>query len=303
MSTEGALNESTKRSGIRTVEANGVNLAYVEHGVGQGLIFVHGTLGDYRYWNPQVEPFAKSYRAIFYSRRCSYPNRYAGDYMDDTIANNAEDLACLIQKLGAEPAHIVGHSYGGFITLYCALKHPELVRSLVIDEPAAIPLLIKNPQNPLNILAFFLGSPSTAITMIRLANKVLIPAQKAIRRGELKEAVEIFVNGAQGREDGFRQLPDSVRSNLMDNGESLRGETEPKTMPRFSREDAGRISAPTLLVKNELAPKIVHRIVDILAEALPNNEVVTLQGGSHLLHLENPKEFNKSVLEFLAKHS
>ncbi len=288
---------------VKDIEANGVSLAYVEQGTGQPVIFVHGTLGDYRYWDPQMVPFAKSYRAIFYSRRCSYPNKYVGDYMDDTIANNAEDLAAFVEKLGAAPAHIVGHSYGGFITLYCALKHPELVRTLVIDEPAAIPLIIKNPQNPISILAFFLRNPSTAIAMIRIANKGLIPAQKAIRRGDRKEAVRMFVNAAQGREDGFEQLPDPVRSLLMDNGESLRAEADPTLMPRFGREDATRISAPTLLVKNELSPKIVHRIVDILAETIPNNEVVNFQGGSHLLHLENPKEFNERVLDFLARHS
>ncbi len=288
---------------VMDIEANGVSLAYVERGTGQPVIFVHGTLGDYRYWDPQMEPFAKRYRAIFYSRRCSYPNKYVGDYMDNTIANNAEDLAAFVEKLVAAPAHIVGHSYGGFITLYCALKHPELVRTLVIDEPAAIPLLIKNPQNPLSVLPFFLRNPSTAIAMIRLANKALIPAQKAIRRGDRKEAVRMFVSAAQGREDGFEKLPDPVRSLMIDNGESLRAEADPTLMPRFGREDASRVSAPTLLVKNELSPKIVHRIVDILGESMPNNRVVFLKGGSHLLHLENPKEFNESVLEFLSKHS
>ncbi len=285
------------------IEANGVSLAYVEQGTGQPVIFVHGTLGDYRYWYPQMEPFAKRYRAIFYSRRCSYPNKYVGDYMDDTIAKNAEDLAAFVEKLGAVPAHIVGHSYGGFITLYCALKHPELVRTLVIDEPAALPLIIKNPQNPLSIFPFFLRHPSTAIAMIRIANKALIPAQKAIRRGDAKEAVRMFVSAAQGREDGFEQLPDPVRSLLLDNGESLKAEADPTLMPRFGREDASLISAATLLVKNELSPKIVHRIVDILAETMPNSEVVTFPGGSHLLHLENPKEFNERVLGFLAKHN
>ena len=293
-----------RESGAETlsIEANGVSMAYVERGKGQPVIFVHGTLGDYRYWDFQMETFAKRYRAISYSRRCSVPNKYVGDYMDDTIANNAEDLAALVEKLGAVPAHIVGHSYGGFITMYCALKHPELVRTLVIDEPAAIPLIIKN-SNPLNILALFLRSPSTAIAIVRLARKALIPAQKAVRRGDSQEAVRIFVNAAQNSEDGFEQLPGPVRSMFIDNRESLRGETDPTTMPRFGREDASRISAPTLLVKNELSPKMVHRIVDILTESLPNNEVVTLQGASHMLHAEKPEIFNERVLEFLDKHT
>ena len=278
-------------------------MAYVERGKGRPVIFVHGTLGDYRYWDSQMEPFAKRYRAISYSRRCSVPNKYVGDYMDDTIANNAEDLAALVENLGAVPANIVGHSYGGFITLYCALKHPELVRALVIDEPAALTLITKIPPRPLSTLALLLRSPSTAIALIRLANKAFVPAQKAFRRGDSKEAVRMFVNAAQNSEDGFEQLPQAVRSMFIDNRESLGGETFATTMPRFGREDASRISAPTLLVKNELSPKIVHRIVDILAETLPHNEVVTLQGASHMLHAEKPEIFNERVLEFLDKHT
>ncbi len=285
---------------VLSIEANGLKLAYYERGKGQAVMFVHGTPADYRAWSLHVEAFAKRYRAISYSRRCSYPNKYVGDYEEDTIANNAEDLAALIEKLGAVPAHLIGHSYGAFIAIYCALKHPELVRTLVLAEPPAFTLIIEDPQNPLGL---FLKSPSTAIALIELANKSLIPAQQAIRRGDSKEAVRVFINGANGREGAFEQLPAPVRSLLIDNRESLEGEIDSVMKTRLGRKDASRITAPTLLAKGELSPKIMLQVIDILAETLPNREVVTFQGASHAFPFEKLEEFNSRVFEFLAKHS
>jgi len=39
------------------------------------------------------------------------------------------------------PAHLVGHSDGAFVTLYCACKNPSLVKSPVLGEPAVLPIL------------------------------------------------------------------------------------------------------------------------------------------------------------------
>ena len=52
----------------------GVELHYIEKGKGVPVIFIHGTLGDYSVWQPQLRFFAGSYRALAYSRRYNYPN-------------------------------------------------------------------------------------------------------------------------------------------------------------------------------------------------------------------------------------
>ncbi len=285
---------------VLSIEVNRVNLAYLEKGKGQPVIFVHGTPADYRAWSSHIELFAEKYRAISYSRRCSYPNKYAGDLRDDTIANNAEDLGALINKLGAVPAHLIGHSYGAFIAIYCALKHPELVRTLVLAEPPAFTLLIEDLQNPLDL---FLKSRSTVAALIELTNKALIPAQEAIRRGDSKDAVRVFIDGANGREGAFEQLPAPVRSMLIDNRESIGEEIDSVMKTKFSREDASHIAAPTLLAKGELSPKIMLHVMDILADFLPDSQKVTFQGASHAFPFAKPDEFNERVLKFLAKHS
>jgi len=59
----------------KIVISTGVERHYVERGSGIPVVFIHGSLGDGGYWNPQVEAFAAAgYRAISYSRRYNPPN-------------------------------------------------------------------------------------------------------------------------------------------------------------------------------------------------------------------------------------
>jgi non-heme chloroperoxidase len=96
---------------LRNIEINGRQLHYVDKGEdGQQppVIFIHGGLDDYRWWQFQIDSFSSKYRAISYSRRFAYPNEWIGNVVtDNTIEDNAKDLAELIRKLDLAPAHLV----------------------------------------------------------------------------------------------------------------------------------------------------------------------------------------------------
>jgi len=63
------------------------------------LVFVHGTINDYRRWQFQMEPFSRKYLTISYSRRFAYPNKWIGNIVSDsTIDGNATDLAEIIKN-------------------------------------------------------------------------------------------------------------------------------------------------------------------------------------------------------------
>src|SRR5262245_20961132 len=122
-------------------------LHYVEKGTGQPVIFIHGTLNDFRIWQFQLEEFAQKYHVISYSRRYAYPNQWPGNGDDNSLTNNVEDLAeLIIKKLNLSPAHLIGHSYGALIALYMAHQYPDQVRTLVLGEPPAMSLLEGNKQ-------------------------------------------------------------------------------------------------------------------------------------------------------------
>src|SRR5438105_13971827 len=129
----------------KKITINGTELHYIEEGQGDPVVFVHGGLGDYRTWRPQMEAFAERYHAIAYSRRAHYPNEMPPDYTSASLMLHMEDLAALIQKLELAPTYIVANSYGAFISLYLALHYPRLVRAMALAEPPVHPLLKRLP--------------------------------------------------------------------------------------------------------------------------------------------------------------
>jgi pimeloyl-ACP methyl ester carboxylesterase len=120
----------------KSIRAGDVNLFYEEEGSGRPLVFVHGIPTDYRVWETQVREFSKNFRAISISRRHAFPNQNSGDATSSTVEKNSEDLLNFIKQLDLEQVNLVGHSYGGYVSIYTAWKHPELLHSLVLVEPA-----------------------------------------------------------------------------------------------------------------------------------------------------------------------
>jgi non-heme chloroperoxidase len=282
---------------LKNIEINGRQLHYVEQGGEESqhpaIIFVHGSLDDYRCWQFQLDYFSsKKYRAISYSRRFAYPNKWIGDVArDNTIEDNAKDLAELIRKLDVAPAHLVGASYGAFIALYCTSKNPELAKTMVLNEPPILPFLARSPLK------------DDAELLKRYRTNVLSPAEDAFKTGDFKKAAQIFIDRVMGIENFFEQLSEQDKQYLMDNAKSLEGELESAQPSSFSVEDVKKITIPTLLVKGNLSPKSFLRIADILSENMPNNtEQIVIPNVSHD-NVKFTSMFSSKVMEFFERYN
>ncbi len=279
---------SPEKVQTKKVRVNDVTLNYIERGKGDPVVFVHGTVGDYRTWDGQVEAFSKKYRVISYSRRYHYPNPWPQDASSFSVTVHAKDLVAFIQALKLGRVHLVGHSFGAFIALLVARDNPELIRSLTLGEPPVNSLLATTPQGD----SLLQNSVATAI----------IPSGEAFQSGENEEGVRRFVNGVLG-DSAYENLPPHVRAIMMDNIAELKGAVMDKNLfPPFACEDARKVRVPTLLLDGELSPKMLTLVQDILEECLPNKERATILAASHGLEYENPQAFNERVLAFLAQH-
>src|SRR5665811_72374 len=59
---------------LKTLELDGYKISYIDIGEGEPVVFVHGTISDYRVWEAQMDTFSENYRVIALSRRYAYPN-------------------------------------------------------------------------------------------------------------------------------------------------------------------------------------------------------------------------------------
>lgn len=278
---------SPEKVQTKKVRVNDVTLNYIERGKGDPVVFVHGTVGDYRTWDGQVEAFSKKYRVISYSRRYHYPNPWPQDASSFSVTVHAKDLAAFIQGLNVGRVHLIGHSFGAFTSLLVARDHPELLLSLTLGEPPVWPLLATTP-----------GGESLIQDQI---TTTIIPSGEALQRGNDEEGVRLFLNGVLG-DGGFENLPQHIHNIVMDNVRELKGATMDKDLfPPFSCEDARSVSVPTLLLHGELSPKLFIQTQDILEQWMPNNERTMIPASSHGLMMGNPDAFNETVLGFLAR--
>jgi non-heme chloroperoxidase len=280
---------------LKNIEINGRQLHYIEQG-GDGqqsaIIFIHGGLDDYRCWQFQVDSFSKKYRTISYSRRFAYPNKWIGNVaQDNTIEENAKDLAELIRKLDLAPAHLVGASYGAFIALYCASRNPELAKTMILNEPPIFEFLARSHlREDVELLQTFI-------------TRVQRPSQDAFKREDFEKGVQILMDAIMNRENFFEKLPEEVKEYLMDNSKSLESELESAMSTSFTIEGVKQITTiPTLLVNGELSPKLFLRIVDILTENMPSNTEQTVIPNVSHDDFKSGNFFTSKVMEFFARH-
>lgn len=284
--------EKLKTPELKEINVNGLALHYVEQGVGNPIVLVHGNLSDYRMWEGQMQPFSEDHRVIAYSRRYAYPAKETDDSAGYTVAPHAKDLATFIEQLGIGPVHLVGHSFGACTALLTALEHPELVKSLCLAEPPVMSLLPNTAEG--NTLLF------------EFETSTILPSAQAFEKGEKLEAVKIFLDGIMNTDNFYDKMPPEVQQQILENIPEMEGIICSKSIFLFSPfitcADLAKVKAPTLLITGDSSPRFLSVIADEMEKCLSQQERITIPHSSHEIEMDNPEALNEAVLRFIRQH-
>ena len=255
---------------------NEVSLYYEERGQGTPILGIHGAGSAAVFWEDAAERLADLGRVITYDRRGSWRSERPDPYETTSVREHADDALGLLQALEAEPALVVGRSYGGTIGLELALRHPESALGVAALEAGPMGLSTEADE----------WLESLAST---LEQTVTGPGVEAVGETVLRE-----VFGA------WDELPAIWREVFTANGQALLAEIRGRE--RLSDNSGlGELEVPVLVVTADASPEPIQRGSEAIARAIPSAKSVRV-GGDHAIDPASP-EVRGFISEILANLS
>ena len=258
---------------------NGINLYYETHGQGEPLVLIAGLGATGELWDNQVPLLEREFQVItFDNRGAGRSDKPAEAY---SIAQFADDTAALMGALGIGSACVYGQSMGGLIGQEFGVRHPQRARALVLGcttfgGPKSVPL---RPE-----AAGALSSTESAGTEAALEQALSVFFSPQFVENHRDEAVRRMKSYQSLRPpaDAYgRQLAACVAFDFYDR------------LPQ--------IKAPTLVINGEDDALIPSENSRIMAERIPDAELVLFPKTGHLYFDELPEESARTVIEFLRR--
>jgi pimeloyl-ACP methyl ester carboxylesterase len=262
----------------------GGQLVHVEQaGAGEPVVLLHGFGASVYSWRKVMPVLAEGHRVVAidlngfgYTQRPRSRESY-------TREGQAKLVLETMDALGIARAHIVGHSYGGGITLYLASRHPERFRSMVLVDSSA-PTYANDRRSRAAALR-----PLDALFVRTLA----------LRPGAVRKALlRSFWDDSKVTPELVRAYSDRVAVEGV--GYAFYGLTAP--VPPGAPVELETIEIPTLVVWGAHDELISPESGRRAAARLPHSEFVLLDGSGHLPMEEQPDALLRAVLPFLERH-
>lgn len=241
---------------LETVRSpDGTEIAFERTGNGPPLVLVHGSVATHTAWDPVRPAFGEHCTVYAMDRRGLGES---GDTDEHTLKQEAEDVTALVDSVD-DPVVLVGHSYGALVSLEAAVQTDNL-RTLVLYEPV-----------------FPVGEDELYSEEFLAEMKFLHEEGKNERM--LILLLEDIVEFPPGDIDALRSDPSWP--GLVDAARTLYRETRAENDYEF---DAGRfaeLTTPTVLLTGSESPGDLTNPTDKLNDALPDSQIVTLDGQGH----------------------
>ena len=249
---------------------------WAEHrGDGPDVLLIAGLGDPAEAWQFQLDGLADRYHVI------AFDNRGAGrvPLPEEPLspATMADDAASLLRALAVPRAHVAGFSMGSAIAQELALRHRDLVRSLVLVSTYARPDALFRSQ-----LTFWRWLPEVA------------PSERAFY-----EAFFTWVYTPRAHADGSvdQIVEEALAFPHQQSVQAFQAQVD-VCLGHDTADRLSQIAAPTLVLSGELDVILPPRFGRDVAQAIPGAQFEVLQGDAHQPFQEVPDEFNARVDAF-----
>lgn len=240
-------------------------LAYVRSGLGEPLLLIMGVAGHHRVWSePFIERLSERFDVVAYDHRGIGKSTRAETAF--TIPELAADAAAVLDHLGWDTAHVMGHSMGGTIAQELALAHPERIRTLTLGSTWGGPGETWGPGVVALAAAGSGGDPETIVRDTFAAN---VSAGFAEGPGAFEKFAETIATYTVPGPVVLMQMQAAAVHDALDR--------------------LGGLDTKTLVIHGTADEIIVRSAGERLAVQIPGAELELFDGLGHLFFWEQPE--------------
>ncbi|MDI5984835.1 alpha/beta fold hydrolase [Halomonas sp. M4R5S39] len=245
-------------------------------GVGIPLVVVHGLFGSADNWRSHVKAWQEGRRVIAVDLRNHGRSPHASGMGYEAMA---ADLLALLDRLGIERVHLLGHSMGGKVAISLARLAPRRVASLIVADIA--PRAYGHDHDTV-------FAALRRVAEGRPANRR--EADELLAEHVEERAVRLFLaTNLERAEEGGLRLRLGL-DEIQQDYEAIMG----------APAGEGAFTGPTLVLRGAHSYYVTDAMLPELREVLPEARLVTLDAG-HWLHAERPEAFRQAVDDFLGE--
>ena len=246
----------------------------VESGSGPALLLLHGIGGSADSFVPQFDELSSSLRLLAWDAPGYGRSEDPGRPFDlDDYADAAADV--IRDRCGDAGAHVLGMSWGGVIATRLALRHPGLVRSLLLGSSTV-------------------GSGADGDAAGRMRARAATLEQEGAEAFAAERAPRLL-SGTAGDEVTAKATA-IMASSIRLPGYGCAAESMAAT---DHTADLPKIDIPTLVLGGDEDRVTGVPASQVLAGGIPGAVFVTIRGAGHLANQERPEAFNAWVESFI----